>query len=88
MVIVSVVADNLNPPEAIIPPSFTNGITIVESGGLASSDFLIRAPYANSAPLRVSAGQQYRAQSSFAGNAPALYLETVTGTVTFTVVYE
>lgn len=91
MTIHTITADNLNPPEAVTPPGWFTSITIVEEGGLATSDFLIRAPLSTSPPCRISAGQQLRLQTDsinpFSPLTPAFYLETVTGTLNFTVIY-
>ncbi len=91
MNIQAVVADNINPPEAVTPPDFCTSITVMESGGLATTDYLIRAPLPTSPAVRVAAGQQLRLQSDsprpFSPNEPAFYLETAAGTVTFTVIY-
>jgi hypothetical protein len=91
MTIQTIVADNLNPPETITPPIWCTSITIVEADGLATSDFLIRAPLNSSPACRVAAGQQLRLQSGpdhpFSPYQPALYLETASGTLNFTVIY-
>lgn len=91
MTVESITADNLNPPETITPPIWCTSITIAEASGLATADFLIRAPSVSSPAFRVAAGQQLRLQADvtrpFSPHEPALYLETASGTLNFTVIY-
>lgn len=91
MTIELVTADNLNPPEAVVCPVLCTSITVVEIDGLASSDFLIRAPWATSPAIRIAAGQKFKLESVvdrlFSPREICFYLETITGTVVFSVVY-
>ena len=85
---VALVADNLGDPEVVLPPRYCTKIGIRESGGLASTGYRLRAPFKVSPPLTLGAGERYEAKGEFWPTVPAFYVETLAGSVTFTVVFE
>ncbi len=87
-VVETITADNLGSPEVVVPPMNCNRITIQESGGVGSTAYLIRSPFSNSEPIYIGAGGSWVWQGNFKYGEPACYIETVAGTVQFTVVFE
>lgn len=92
MTTVNVIADNLGSPEAIISPVNCKRVTIQEANGLATSAYKVRAPLINSDPVLVGAGYSFtfigRWNNEVMKGETAAFVETVSGTLTFSVVFE
>lgn len=84
----TITADNLADPEVVTPQMFCSKVTIQEAGGLGTTAWIVRAPFADSDPLTVDVGGRWSVQGKFVPGEPICYIETVLGTVQFTVVFE
>ena len=49
-------ADNLGDPEVVTPAMYCSKVTIQEADNLGTTEYIIRAPYPTSDPLRVGVG--------------------------------
>jgi hypothetical protein len=81
-------ADNLGDPEIVIPSMYCSKVTIQEADNLGTTEYIIRAPFKTSDPLRLGVGAKWEVRGKFIPGEPICYIETVLGTVQFTVVFE
>jgi len=92
MTTLSIVADNIGTPESVISPVNCKKVTIQEANGLASASYYVRAPLIDSPAVLVPAGYPFSFIGRWGGEImkgeTAAFIETSSGTLTFSVVFE